>query len=98
MAFKNRKSNYPLYETTHFKDLREMTENVANRYPDKVAFRYKKNPRDKEVLTYTYEESRVYVRSIATEFIAMGLTGEKVDFRFVPAHAHRKLRWTCTSC
>ncbi len=78
MAFKNRKSNYPLYETTHFKDLREMTENVANKYPDKVAFRYKKNPRDKAVSTFTFEESRVYVRSIATEFISMGVTGEKV--------------------
>ena len=78
MAFKNRKSNYPLYETTHFRDLREMTENVANKYPDKVAFRYKKNPRDKETSTYTYEQSRVFVRSIGTEFISMGLTGEKV--------------------
>lgn len=55
-----------------------MTENVANKYPDKVAFRYKKNPRDKETLTYTFEESRVFVRSIGTEFISMGLTGEKV--------------------
>ena len=78
MAFKNRKSNYPLYETTHFKDLREMTENVAERFPDKVAFRYKKSPRDKETSTYTYAESRVYVRSIGTEFISLGLTGEKV--------------------
>ncbi|MBR5139873.1 MAG: AMP-binding protein, partial [Clostridia bacterium] len=78
MAFKNRRSNYPLYETTHFKDLREMTENVANKFPDKVAFRYKKNPRDKETLTYTYEQSRIFVRSIGTEFISMGLTGEKV--------------------
>ena len=78
MAFKNRKSNYPLYETTHFKDLREMTENVADKYPDKVAFRYKKHPRDKETSTYTYEESRVYVRSIATEFISLGLTEQKV--------------------
>ena len=78
MAFKNRRSNYPLYETTHFKDLREMTENVANRFPDKVAFRFKKSPRDKETSTYTYEQSRVFVRSIATEFLSMGLSGEKV--------------------
>ena len=55
-----------------------MTENVADKYPDKVAFRYKKTPRDKETSTYTFEQSRVFVRSIATEFISMGLTGEKV--------------------
>ncbi len=78
MAFKNRKANYPLYETTHFSDLREMTENVAKRFPDKVAFRFKKDVREKEVLSYTYEQSRVYVRSLATELIAMGLTDKKV--------------------
>ena len=26
MAFKNRKKNYPLYETTHFKNFKEMVE------------------------------------------------------------------------
>ena len=78
MAFKNRKANYPLYETTHFSDLREMTENVAKRFPDKVAFRFKRDVREKTASTYTYEESRVYVRSIATELIAMGLTDKKV--------------------
>ena len=46
MAYKNRKKNYPLYETTRFSNLREMTENVAARCPDSVAFQYKKNPKD----------------------------------------------------
>lgn len=78
MAFKNRKKNYPLYETTKFSNLREMTENVADRYPDKIAFSYKKNPSDKEILHYTYEEGRAYVRALATEFLSMGLTGKTV--------------------
>ena len=78
MAFKNRKKNYPLYETTKFSNLREMTENVADRYPDKIAFSYKKNPTDKEILHYTYEEGRAYVRALATEFLSMGLTGKTV--------------------
>ena len=43
MAFKNRKKNYPLYETTKFSDFREMVENVADRYPDKVARLYSGN-------------------------------------------------------
>ena len=38
MAFKNRKKNYALSETTKFADFREMVENVADRVPDKVAF------------------------------------------------------------
>ena len=40
MAFKNRKQNYPLYETTHFRDFREMVENVAERFPDKNIWLY----------------------------------------------------------
>ena len=78
MAFKNRKKNYPLYETTKFSNFREMTENVADRYPDRIAFSYKKNPTDKEILHFTYEEGRAFVRALATEFISMGLTGKTV--------------------
>ena len=78
MAFKNRRKNYPLYQTTQFDNLRQMTENVADRYPDKVALGYKKNPNDKQTLTYTYEEGRCFIRSIATEFIAMGMRDQNV--------------------
>jgi long-chain acyl-CoA synthetase len=44
MAFKNRRKNYPLYETTIFENIRVMTENVAQRFPDKNAITYKKKP------------------------------------------------------
>ena len=30
MAFKNRKKNYPLYQTTKFDNIRTMIENVAS--------------------------------------------------------------------
>ena len=73
MAFKNRKKNYPLYETTMFENLRVMTENAAERFPDKNAITYKKKPTSKEMLHYTYSEGREFIRSIATEFIAMGM-------------------------
>ena len=78
MAFKNRKKNYPLYETTKFRDIREMTENVAERFPDKAALSYKKNPVKGEVLRYTYAEGREFIRSIATEFISMGMRDKNV--------------------
>ena len=78
MAFKNRKSNYPLYETTHFKDEREMSENVADKYPDRYALSYKDNPAGKEVLHYTFEEGRQYIRALGTEFIAMGMRDQNV--------------------
>ena len=78
MAFKNRKRNYPLYETTMFKDIREMTENAANRFPDKNALSYKKKATSKETLHYTYSEGRDFIRSIATEFISMGMRDTNV--------------------
>ena len=78
MAFKNRKKNYPLYKTTEFSDFREMTENVAARYPDRVALGYKKHPMDKETLTYTYKEGAEFIRGIGTELLAMGVSGERV--------------------
>ncbi len=72
MAFKNRRKNYPLYETTVFADIRAMVENVADRFPDRNAITYKTKPTQKELEHYTYEEGRQYVRALATEFISMG--------------------------
>lgn len=78
MNFKNKKHNYPLYETTHFKEFREMVENVAAKYPDRYALTYKKKPTDKEELHYTYTEGKEYVRDLGTEFHAMGLEDTNV--------------------
>ena len=77
MAFKNRKHNYPLYETTHFDNVRTAVENVAKRYPDRYALTYRKNPNDKEPLHYTYKEGAEYVRDLSTELVAMGLRDNK---------------------
>lgn len=78
MAFRNRKKNYPLYETTVFENIRIMVENVAERYPDKNAISYKRKPTSKETLHFTYKEGRDFVRDIGTEFIAMGMRDKKV--------------------
>ena len=78
MAFKNRKSNYPLYETTKFSNFREMTENAAARFLDKVAFQYKVNPRDKEAVKVTFSESKKYIRDLATALHAMKLEDKKI--------------------
>ena len=78
MAFKNRKKNYPLYKTTEFENIRVMVENAAERFPDKNALTYKKKPTAKEMLHYTYTEGRDFVRSIGTEFIAMGMRNTNV--------------------
>ena len=73
-----RKKNYPLYETTVFENFRVMTENVAKKYPDRIAISYKKNPRDKETVDVTYAEARDYIRDMGTELISMGLRDKHV--------------------
>ena len=78
MAFKNRRKNYPHYKTTYFQNFREMTENVAERYPDRVAFRYKTDPHKKEVESITFSECRDVVRALATELHSMALLGKKI--------------------
>ena len=78
MALKNRKKNYPLYETTHFRDFREMVENVADRYPDRVAFRYKLDPHQKAASAITFAECRDTVRALATELHSMDLAGKRI--------------------
>ncbi|MBQ2719250.1 MAG: AMP-binding protein, partial [Clostridia bacterium] len=78
MSFKNRKKNYPHYETTYFQNFREMTENVAERYPDRVAFRYKTDPHQKVAESITFAECRDVVRALATELHAMNVKGKKI--------------------
>ncbi len=78
MAFRNRKKNYPYYQTTHFSDIREMVENAGKRFTDKVCFSYRKKPNDKEPAHYTYGEGRDFVRDLGTELIDRGLCGKNV--------------------
>lgn len=66
------KKNYPLYETTVFEDFRIMTENVAKKYPDRVAFSYKEDPRREEVTEKTFEQTREDVRGLGTACVELG--------------------------
>ncbi len=70
--------NYPLYETTVFENFRIMTENVAQKYPDRYAISYKKKPHDKEVIHVTYAEARDYIRNLGTACIELGLRDKHV--------------------
>lgn len=78
MPLKNRKKNYPHYETVHMRDFRDMVENSAKNFGDSYALTFKKKPSDKEMSHYTYSQSRDYIRDIGTEFISMGMRGKTV--------------------
>lgn len=75
--FKQRKSNYPQYETTKFRDIREMIENVAEKYPNRTALSYKKNPDDAETICITYAQARSDVCALGTALISAGCRDTK---------------------
>lgn len=64
--------NYPLYETTVFEDFRIMTENVARKYPDRVAISFKQHPQDRETVKITYAQARDHIRNLGTGLVAAG--------------------------
>ena len=68
MAYKN----YPLYETTVFEDFRIMTENVAKKYPDREALRYRVSASDAEAVSVTYTRAREDIRDLGTALVAAG--------------------------
>ena len=82
---------YPLYETTVFENFRVMVENVARKYPDRIAYSYKKDPHDTKTVDVTFSEVRDYVRNMGTELIALGCTDKKVAIV-----GETSLNWICS--
>ena len=72
-----RKKNYPLYETTVFRDFRVMTEQAADLHGNDTAFSYKNNPNDAETVKISFNQARENIRNFGTECIAMGLRDKK---------------------
>ena len=68
----------PLHEKREFLTVREMIEDVGERFAGKVAFRYRNNPHDKEPVCVNYETLRDSVRAIATEMLDRGYKGKHV--------------------
>lgn len=67
-----KKKNYPLYETTVFENFRIMTENVANKYPDRVAFSFKEDPKSDTVIEKTFTQTRSDIRGFGTACVELG--------------------------
>ncbi len=86
-----RQKNYPLYETTVFRDFRVMTENVANRYPDRKAVSYKRIAHDTEWVHRTYAEVREDQRDLGTALAAAGCRDARVALIGAASYP-----WMCT--
>jgi long-chain acyl-CoA synthetase len=67
-----------LREKKEYANIREMIEDIGERYNGRVAYRYRNNPHDKEPVCVTYNEMRDHVRAFATEIIARGYKGKKI--------------------
>ncbi len=70
--------NYPLYETTVFANFRIMVENVAKKYPDRIAISYKVNPQEAAVTSVTYMQARDHIRNVGTGLIALGCRDQHI--------------------
>ncbi len=78
MSYKNRKTDYPLYETVQYADIRDMLKKTAERFGDRHAISYRIKPSDEEAIRLSYTEIWQRVAALGTALIARGLRGKKV--------------------
>ncbi len=69
---------YPLYETTIFKDFRDMVDQAAEKYPNRVAISYKEDPNKPETINRTFAETREHVRNLGTGLVHIGCRDQHV--------------------
>ena len=69
-----------LRERIHYANVREMIEDVGERFKNDGAYAYRLNPRDKEdqIVRKTYSELREDVRGLSTAFINAGYAGKHI--------------------
>ncbi len=65
-------------ERIHYENVREMIEDVGDRFADRYAYSYRINPRDKEFVRKTYPELRYDVRALSSAFIKAGYAGKHI--------------------
>ena len=65
-------------ERVYYKDVREMVEDIGDRWADRYAYSFRISPRDKEVVKKTYPELRDEVRALSTAFINKGIAGKHI--------------------
>lgn len=66
---KRKSPNYPRYETTVFRDFRDMVDHVTERTPDAVAYSFKKDPKLPDLTTVTYREVQEHCQALGTAII-----------------------------
>ena len=68
----------PIHEKKVYQTVRDVIEDIGDIYNGKNAYSYRIKPRDKEIITKTYNVLRDDVRALTTEFLARGIHGKNV--------------------
>ena len=68
----------PIYESIEYANVREMLEDCATRYPDRIAFSYRARPQDNAPIRVPFPTFRDHIRALGTELLTRGMKGRKV--------------------
>ena len=67
-----------LHEKIEYTNIREMVEDIGEKFSGKPAYRFRLNPHDKEAVVVTYDKLRESIRAITTELLAKGFKGKHI--------------------
>ncbi len=68
--------NTRIHEKQEFKNMRDLVCRAAEMYPENVAYSFRVNPHDKEIVRKTFTDLRDEVRALGSELISRGYAGK----------------------
>jgi len=73
----NKMINKP-YDPEQMRDFKQLVSRYDTLYSDKVAFKYRKNPKDQKIIEVTYHDFKKDIDSLGTKLIDMGFQGKRI--------------------
>ena len=75
-----KKLNSEIYKADEIKNFKELIERSAEKYPDNVAYKFKRNlgKKNEKVIEKTYKEIKEEVEALGTVLLNMGLENKKI--------------------
>ena len=83
--------NRMVYESYLYRDMRDLIESTAERYPNRDAFSFRRSPHDEIAARISFPLFRDDIRALGTELAARGLTGKHCAIVGKLSYA-----WVCT--
>lgn len=71
-------SRRKLYEIEEVKNFKELINHCIKLYPNKIAFKYKLEPKSTEYITHTYSEFQRDIKNLGTSLIDLGLSSKRI--------------------